>query len=424
MRLRGLPAWIPSPKELIAARDGGAGGWVHALTPLLFALTLLVAYVQGTHAELWCVGAVFPLAAIGACLAALPLARVAGRRVGAIDAQTLHLALASLTPWLVFAWYVDLRSDTDAGGGGALGNSVLVFSMIFLIVVMPMMLGALRRRPLVRVRRRLVGAVATLVTGFALAGVAAAATHRTVDALGAYRLNSQARTDEEIAATLWVHRLGLHITRRRVGDRCVVDLRFEGSEHHTTGLHRCDAPVRVYRRFVMERVEPFSRSQFSGVAFVAVGEEVFASIGSARFLLLAAPPWEWIACALLGVCLGLGTVRRVRRVTAAWRSLPVREGDAVDARVRCDDGTVVAMSAEGARGRVLVLGDPALATAFRDVAQDAVVVLPCTGAAWARCLDDLESSAQSFALAVMLLPAAPLLASPLLGMLSPLPAAP
>lgn len=74
--------------------------------------------------------------------------------------------------------------------------------------------------------------------------------------------------------------------------------------------------------------------------------------------------------------------------------------------------------------RVVVLGAPALTSPFRDATDRGCVMPPYTRDEWVRCLDAIGSTAQSFALAAMLLPSAPLLAAPLLGMLSPLPASP
>ena len=73
-------------------------------------------------------------------------------------------------------------------------------------------------------------------------------------------------------------------------------------------------------------------------------------------------------------------------------------------------------------GPVVLLGESAPTAPFRG-AITAQVVLPGELAAWERTLAACDSLAVSFSLAMLWLPAAPLLAAPLLGMFSPIPSA-
>ena len=159
------------------------------------------------------------------------------------------------------------------------------------------------------------------------------------------------------------------------------------------------------------------------MVFVAAEGEVIGNKAAPRYLLFTAPLWEWIVGALAGVALGLFTLRQTRRALAAWRALHTREGSARDGTARCDDGTVVRLpdALAGHTGRVVVLGDPTHVAPFREVPREGVIVLAGSRRWWDEALAESESVAMSFALAVTWLPAAPLLASPFLGMLSPLP---
>jgi hypothetical protein len=166
-----------------------------------------------------------------------------------------------------------------------------------------------------------------------------------------------------------------------------------------------------------------ARRVYRELVFVAAEGQVIGNKSAPRYLLFTAPLWEWIVCALVGVAVALSTLRRTRRALAAWRQLPTREGVARDGAAHCDDGTVVQLpdALAAHRGRVVVLGDPTPAAPFREVAREGVIVLAGSRRWWDEALAESESVAMSFALAVTWLPAAPLLASPFLGMLSPLP---
>ena len=106
-------------------------------------LALAVAIASLRHERAWYAGAFYSLAALAVCCAVIPLARALRWPVDARTAQAAHLGLASLTPWLVFAWTVAPRIDRDGDGGGALGGSALVQSSILLPLVLPATLAVL-----------------------------------------------------------------------------------------------------------------------------------------------------------------------------------------------------------------------------------------------------------------------------------------
>jgi len=425
MRVDELPPWGPSPAELLAARGRGGDGRVHWLTPLLFALAWAVALASMRNGRSWYAGALYPLAALAVCCAIAPFARARRWPVGVRTAQAAYLGLASLTPWLVFAWTVAPRIDRDGDGGGALGGAALIQSSILLPLVLPATLAVLRRLPPLKARAWPVAVSAALVAGLALVAATFSALHPTTDGLTNYRGGPPAFEPTDRPDRL-VQRLGdVTLSQRRVGERCVTHLR-RGSERPAPYLaHRCASPLRVHLLPGAWPLPPtlFQRPLFTEMVFASAEGEVIGNKAAPRYLLYTAPLWEWIACALLGAALGASTFRRVRRTVAAWRALPVREGTAGAGVVRCDDGAIERLPAElaGHAGRVLVLGGPAPGAPFREGAGHGAFVVAAGREAWARGLAEAESAAMSFALAATWLPAAPLLASPLLGMLSPLP---
>ncbi|MFO0605616.1 MAG: hypothetical protein U0324_20710 [Polyangiales bacterium] len=425
MRVGELPPWIPSPAELLAARGRGGGGRVHWLTLLLFVLAWAVAIASLRCDRSGYAGAFYPLAALAVCCAVVPSARARRWPVDARTAQAAHLGLASLTPWLVFAWTVAPRIDRDGDGGGALGGSALVQSSILLPLVLPATLAALRRLPPLKAHAWPILFSVALVAGLSLVATIFSARHPTADGLANYQ-GAPASFEPADRPGRFVQPLGnATLSQRRVGERCVTHLR-RGSERPAPYLaHRCASPLRVHLLPGAWPLPPalFQRPLFTEMVFASAEGEVIGNKAAPRYLLYTAPLWEWIACALLGAALGASTFRRVRRTFTAWRALPVREGTAGDGVVRCDDGAIERLPDElaGHTGRVLVLGGPAPGAPFREGAGRGAFVVAAGREAWARGLAEAESAAMSFALAATWLPAAPLLASPLLGMLSPLP---
>lgn len=115
-------------------------------------LALAVAFASMHYARSTFAGGFFPLTAIGVCAAVVPLAAAARWRVTARATQAAYLALASLTPWLVFAWPVEARMDVDGDGGGALGASAIGLSAFPLLLVTPVTLHVLLRTRTLRAR--------------------------------------------------------------------------------------------------------------------------------------------------------------------------------------------------------------------------------------------------------------------------------
>lgn len=425
MRVGEPPPWVPSPVELLAARGRGGEGRVHWLTPLLFVLAWAALIASMYCDRSWYAGAFYPLAAVAACCAIVPLARARRWPVEARTAQTAYLGLLSLTPWLVFAWTVDPHLDGDGDSGGALGGFALMFSSLLLPLVLPATLTLLRRLRPLKARAWPVTVSVALVAGLALVAAALSARHTTADGLANY-LAEPASFEPTARPGRFAQRLdGATLRQRRVGERCVTHLARGGERPAPYLAHRCASPVTVHT-FPIEWPRARSllqRPVFTEMVFASVEGEVIGNKAAPRYLLYTAPLWEWIACALLGAALGASTFRRVRRTVAAWRALPVREGTAGDGVVRCDDGAIERLPAElaGHAGRVLVLGGPAPGAPFREGTAHGAFVVAAGREAWARGLAEAESAAMSFALAATWLPAAPLLASPLLGMLSPLP---
>ncbi len=418
-----LPPWVPSPVALLAARDATGARRVHALTPLLFALSWVVAFASGNYERSWFAGGFFPLAALLVCVAVVPLAVAARWRVTARAAQAAYLGLASLAPWLVFAWPVSVSIDGDGDSGGALGGGVVLISSIFLLLVMPLTLAAFLGMPRWRVRGWPVAASATLVVGLALVAAAFSARHPAADGLARYT-GEQATFEATGVPGRYVQSLGdATLRQRRVGERCVTHLipRFQQVRPYLA--HRCASPVWVHQFPGTRARGLFERPLYSEMVFASAEGRVIGNKAAPRYLLFTAPLWEWIVGALVGVALGLFTLRRTRATLAALRALPTREGTARDGTARCDDGTVVQLpdALAGHSGRVVVLGDPTQVAPFREVSREGVIVLAGSRRWWDEALDESESVAMSFALAVTWLPAAPLLASPFLGMLSPLP---
>ena len=152
------------------------------------------------------------------------------------------------------------------------------------------------------------------------------------------------------------------------------------------------------------------------------GRVIGSSFIAPRYLLFAAPLWGWIAGALLGVCVGVAVWQRSRRAIDEWRAEPVRKATAEQGLARCDDGEIVMLPERIAsyRGLVIVIGATLRDAPFRGDPTRGARVFAGRERDWTRACDQSESVAMSFALAVMWLPAAPLLAAPLGGMLSPL----
>lgn len=300
-----------------------------------------------------------------------------------------------------------------------------MFSSLLLPLVLPATLTLLRRLRPLKARAWPVTVSVALVAGLALVAAAFSARHTTADGLANY-LAEPASFEPTARPGRFAQRLdGATLRQRRVGERCVTHLS-RGSERPAPFLaHRCASPLRIHTRPSRRRSRsaPFRRPVFREMVFASVEGELIGNKAAPRYLLYTAPLWEWIACALLGAGLGASTLRRVRRTFAAWRALPVREGTAGDGVVRCDDGAIERLpdAFAGYAGRVLVLGGPAPGAPFREGAGHGAHVVAAGREAWARGLAEAESVAMSFALAATWLPAAPLLASPLLGMLSPLP---
>ncbi len=422
---RALPPWIPSPSEVLGDGDASKRRWVLALTPALFVLSSVVAFCAHYADRSWYGGIFFPLAAIVVCVSVVPIARRARRDVSATSAQTAYLALASLTPWLVFGWFTAAGMDVDGGSGGALGTSALVCSSLMLLGILPLTLRALLRLPVLKGHGWPVYASAAVIAALALASTVFSALHPTPDALVNYREEHIAfeRNDDtgryECAAGE-----GLTLQQRRVGARCVTRLirnRPPSSRSFGYLAHDCASPVKRYGfpRETPPRGGVFERPRYRELVFATAGGQVIGNKAAPRYLLFTAPLWEWIFAALIGVFIGLHTRFATRRTIAAWRGLRVRRATAHEGVARCDDGAIVPLT-EALRGPVLVLGEPEMGAPFREGPQRSALIFAGNVETWSRALSECESVATSFALAVMWLPAAPLLAAPLLGMLTPL----
>jgi hypothetical protein len=416
-----FPPWIPRLHEA-AALPGRGPLWVHALTPLLFVVALAVA-VAGRLAASWPGAALlYPLAALAACCGLLPLARAARRRVDAASAQALYRALWWLSPWLVFAWPVSCRFDSDGGAGGALGTSVLVFSSIVMVVVLPMTIEFARSSVAWNTRRDLTAAaVASAAIVFAVLAASAwrTATHSPLDGLARYHREVARFEPAPSSPGLLIARTheGHYIEQRRAGARCVT--RFP---RRSAVTHDCSLPV-----FLYWAAGPVTRGFDPRLPAVHYREQVFALVdgvvigrsGDPRYMLFAAPLWEWELGGALALALALWTLLRTRRVVAAWRALPSSPAVARDGHARLPDGALVRLPATLAAyvGDVTLFGASGLASPpFRDAPAAEPLVLPFDRAALARALDDRESAAASFALAALWLPVAPLIAAPFLGM--------
>jgi hypothetical protein len=422
---RALPPWIPSPTEVLGDGDASKRRWVLALTPTLFVLSWVVAFCARNAGQSRHGGIFFPLAAIVVCVSVVPLARRTRRDVSATVAQTAYLALASLTPWLVFGWFAATRIDVDGDSGGALGIAALMGSSYMLLGILPLTLRALLRLPVLGGRDWPVFASAAVITGLAFASTIFSAAHPTADALANYHgmsvtfeLNADAGRYESPAGE------GLTLLQRRVGARCVTRLvRIRSSASPVSGdlVHDCASPVKGYGPWWMasHRGGVFERSRYRELVFATTEGQVIGNKAAPRYLLFTAPLWEWIFAALVGVSLGLHTRFATRRTIAAWRGLRVRRATAHEGVARCDDGAVVQLT-EALRGPVVLLGESELGAPFREGPPRSALVFAGGVEAWSRALSECESVATSFALAVMWLPAAPLLAAPLLGMLTPL----
>lgn len=161
------------------------------------------------------------------------------------------------------------------------------------------------------------------------------------------------------------------------------------------------------------------------LTFVEVGGRVYGPHGVAyRYVMFAAPLWEWCVGAAFGVLVAWWSILRTRRALAMWRALPVRAGVSCGAEVRLDDGTALRLpeALSSHVGDVLVIGDGDLGAVFRTVpGAEGRIVLPVDRLAWDRALTDSEQLNASFSRAVVWLSAAPLAAAPFLGMFSPWP---
>jgi len=219
-----LPPWVPAPLALLADRDATDARRVHVLTPLLFTLASAVAFASMHYERSAFGGGFFPLAALVVCVAAPPLAVAARWRVTARAAQAAYLALASLTPWLVFAWPASARLDYDGGAGGVLGSAVLGLSAFPLLLVLPATLWVLLREPMRCVRRSPIVASAAVVAGLAIVAEVFSARHPTADGLARY-VGEQATFEATGDPGRYVRSLGdATLRQRRVGERCVTHL--------------------------------------------------------------------------------------------------------------------------------------------------------------------------------------------------------
>ncbi len=421
-----LPPPVPSPLSLVElAHTPENNRWTHALTPALFALSWVVAFAAQAQAQSMYADTFLPLAAVMGCVVTLPIARNRRKRITARGAQGAYLALASLTPWLVFGLSVGPRLDADGGSGGALMTGPLLLSSLGLLMVLPITLLLLLRASVLAPRRWPLIASAVAVVGIALLSAVFSATHGDADALVHYE-EVPVTLEATSAPGLFEHRVGYRdtLTQRRVGSRCVTwfENRYTGSS--TALSHECASPVRLFSfDWSRGRTGWFKRPKYREQTF-ATSEEAVIGIGpvAPRYLLFAAPLWGWIAGALLGVFVGVVVWRRSRRAIDAWRAEPLRKATAQQGLARCDDGEVVMLPERIAdyAGLVVVLGATAREAPFRGDPTRGATVFAGRERDWMQACDESESVAMSFALAVMWLPAAPLLAAPLLGMLSPM----
>lgn len=428
--LRTLP-WVPGPDAIALSHHGAAtvrgGAWAHWLTPALFVLAWIVTIASFASSSLPVDALPYPLAAIGACCAALPAALAFRHRaVDVGSAQALYRALWWLSPWLVLAWPLSCRLDSDGGSGGSHGGSIVLVSSFVMLPVLPLTIelarASLALGPWVRRATTVVFRASLVVIAAALVVSAwRVVTHPTEEGLRAYHRTVAAFEPSGSEPGLFIaHTLERRLEQRRDGDRCVTG--FPGRR----GIpHACAELVLVYerlRRFVPREGRPIvAPPRYFELTFVAVGGAVVASEGSPRHLLFVAPPWEWVAGGAVALTLALWTRRRTRRALAAWRALPVMAGVARDGHAHCDDGTIVRLPSDFVdhQGAVVVLGERGLGgPAFRDVAAGEATVLPCTAAGWERSLAECQATAASFGLAVLWLPSAPLMAAPFLGMFS------
>lgn len=417
---------MPSPLSLVEiAHTPENNRWTHALTPALFALSWLVAFAAQAQAQSMYADTFLPLAAVLVCVVTLPIARNRRKRITARGAQGAYLALASLTPWLVFGLSVGPGLDHDGGSGGALHSGALVGSSMVVPLVLPITLLLLLRARVLAPRRWPV--IASAVVIVALAGVSAvfSATHRDADVLVNYQ-EEPLRLQLTFLPHVFEQRVSRTDTLKQVRDgrRCVtwfVNI-YRGRSQALS--HECSSPVRLFARNLPSgRRGWFERPAYYEQTFAtAEGRVIGSSFVAPRYLLSAAPLWGWIAGALLGVCVGVVVWRRSRRAIDAWRAEPRRRATAQQRLARCDDGEVVMLPERIAdyAGLVVVLGATAREAPFRGDATRGATVFAGRERDWTKACDESESVAMSFALAVMWLPAAPLLAAPLLGMLSPL----
>ncbi|MDB4930611.1 MAG: hypothetical protein JWM10_3095 [Myxococcaceae bacterium] len=414
-----LPPWIPRLDEPAPPSVRGAP-WVHALTPLLFVTAWAVAVASGLASSWQGAALLYPVAAIAVCCGLLPLAQAAGRTVDVSSAQALYRALWWLSPWLVFAWPVGCRVDSDGGAGGALGSTVLVCSSTVMLGVLPVTIEVARSSLAWSARRALTAAAFASMGLVALTLVASAwrtATHAPLDGLAQYDREAARFEPAHTTPGLLIARTreGHHVEQRRAGARCVT--RFPWQPGVT---HDCSAPVVLYW-WDGSMAGSSYRPQYREQVFASVDGAVIGSSGDPRYMLFAAPLWEWELGGALALTLAVCTLLRTRRSVAAWRALAASPAVARDGHAHFPDGALLRLPAAlaGHVGDVTVLGERGLApAAFRDAPADEALVLAVDLAGLARALDDRESAAASFALAVLWLPAAPLLAAPFLGMYS------
>lgn len=418
--------WIPSPRELLGAAlrlgNDRPGVWVHALTPALFVLAWGVAFLEKLDPSGHVLALPYPLAAITVCCAALPIARATRRSLDVRSAHALYRGLLWLAPWVALAWPLSAHTDADGDAGGARAAAVLLAASCPMCAVLPVMIELARR-----VWRRPIATFAVSVSAVGLSALMIAATwqtlaHSTRDGLTLYAHRVAEFVPTATPDTFTVRTSMEGIVQHRDGARCTT-----GFWHGPTVSHPCAAVVHLYempRDLSTRRSWLRERPRYREMVFIRVGGTLINNKHPARFMLFVAPPWEWIAGASVGLALALWTWARTRRALRAWRSLTVREGVARDGSVHCADGVTARLpdALADVRGAVLVLGDRALAaTPFRDAAAGDYVVVPGDRADFERALVDCEAVATSFALAVLWLPAAPLVAAPWLGMFAPLP---
>lgn len=318
----------------------------------------------------------------------------------------------------MLAWPLSCRFDSDGGAGGALGTSVLLCSSFVLLPVLPLTIELARRLPVRRLAVVAFRASVGVLVVVLIASTWRTLTHPIDDAFGAYH-HAVARFEPAPAApgVFVAHTREGRLEQRRVGSRCVTC--FPGRPGIT---HACTEPVIVYewsgRRAPRAAFAQLNPPQYRGMVFAAVGGSFVGNEGAPRHMLFFAPLWEWILGGALALAIALWTNQQTRRALTAWRALPTRRGVARDGYAHCDDGTIVRLPAAltGHVGDVVVVGERGLAASvFRDAAS-ALFVLPVGIVGWEAALADCEAIATSFALAVLWLPTAPLLAAPFLGM--------